>query len=1555
MLQKLGMFAMACIVAISALPLGAGKAEAAPAITNYSLAPADEGFNDIDDFWQNGDGGSHYVGFGNFGQTIAALSFDLSTVTGIVTDATLLLDVNGVLENAGDLFIDLKVATDDGWFAQDRLPNQPWTTIYREQSDLPPQGTPRTNFVFDHSIAIAPHVVNEMNGDDKITFVLEGNTSLTIPSGVTELEFLVDSARLIINTRSNEAPAAAAGNLTVTEDTQQTGALPAGTDPDGDALTYDISSQGTKGTVSITDASTGAFTYTPDPNQVGSDSFQYRAYDGYNYSAPATVSVTINNVNDAPVAQTSGLSVTEDVPQTGNLTASDIDGNPLTYSMVSPPSKGTVEITNATTGAYAYTPNLNATGSDSFTFRVYDGAEYSGSATINVTINGTNDKPAASGGMLGVTEDTPENGTLAGSDIDGDALTYSVATQAGKGNVVVTNPATGTFTYTPDANETGNDTFTFRVHDGMVHSDPATVAVTIASVNDAPVANDSSLSVTEDEAANGTVAATDAEGDPLIYSQVTGSTNGTLTFNPNGTYTYTPNANLTGTDWFTFKASDGTQESNTATVTLSIDGANDKPVANNGTLTLAEDYTQTGTLGGSDIDGDPLTYSVASQGGKGTVTITNASTGAYTYAPSANVFGTDTFTFIANDGTSDSEAATVTVTITPVNDAPVANEATLNVTEDETAVGQLTGSDLENDSLTYMLVSGPEKGNLLLNADGSFTYTPEMNITGSFPFTFRSNDGTASSATATATLVVGGVNDKPVANAGTLDVTEDTPVNGTLTGSDIDGDSLTYNVVAEPAKGTVAFTDAATGAYTYTPNANAFGSDTFTFKVNDGTVDSDAATITVTIAQVNDAPVASDASLAVKEDEAANGTVTGADVENDPLSYILILGPAKGMLTLNPNGTFTYTPHVDATGTDTFTFKASDGTLESPPATISVTIGGANDAPTANEGTLDVTEDTPANGTLTGSDIDGDSVTYSVVAEPEKGKVAITDAATGSYTYTPNANAAGSDTFTFKVNDGTAESAAATITVTIAAVNDAPAMEEIAEFRVNQDRAQSGAFTATDVEGDAIVYTIVEQGTLGVATVTGGAFTYTPNPGQYGDDRFKVQADDGNGGLVEVYVNVKIARYVPSPPPQEQEHIFLNDDKNGQYGTLITQTSNGYKTIIVQLNNELLLQALQRNSDIELLIKLTESFDESKVRLNGKLLDALADRESIVTIETPWGIYKLPASYIQLNKLHGTFGQGVNMDDVQIDIRIAKSSEKQQLLAQEGANGAGVELVIPPVEFEIVATYGGKEVVLDQFDGYVERWLPLPEGVNPRRVTSGVVLGEDGKLHHVPTRFEQVDGKYYAVIKSMTNSAYALIYNTETFTDIKTHWSRAYVEDMASRLIVQGAGDAKFNPDKAITRAEFASIITKAFGLHLPAIGDISAFSDIRENDWHAQTVTIAASFGLVQGYEDGTFRPNQTITRTEAMAILVRAMTYTILAGNAEDVEAERVLASFADTNEIPGWGRGITAAAVEAGIVQGSGGLLRPNALVTRAETAAMTARLLRLAELIDESNQQ
>ena len=347
------------------------------------------------------------------------------------------------------------------------------------------------------------------------------------------------------------------------------------------------------------------------------------------------------------------------------------------------------------------------------------------------------------------------------------------------------------------------------------------------------------------------------------------------------------------------------------------------------------------------------------------------------------------------------------------------------------------------------------------------------------------------------------MNHPPVANAQTVLTNEDAPKAITLTGSDPDGDSLAYAVVTNPTHGTLSGT---APNLTYTPALGYHGADSFSFKVNDGNLDSTPATVSITINAVNHAPVANGQTVITNEDTPKAITLTGSDPDGDPVSYAIVTSPAHGTLS-GTAPSLTYTPTLGYHGVDSFTFKVNDGNLDSTPATVSITINAVNHAPVANDQTVITNEDTPKAITLSGSDPDGDPVTYAVAASPAHGTLSGT---APNVTYTPAPNYNGTDSFTFTVRDGQLESLPAIVSITVNPVNDRPVAVN-GSVTTTAGKAVSGQLIATDVDSPTLTFSIVGQPKKGSVTLSSssGAFTYTPVGKSKGTDSFTFQAYDG--------------------------------------------------------------------------------------------------------------------------------------------------------------------------------------------------------------------------------------------------------------------------------------------------------------------------------------------------------------------------------------------------------------------------------------------------------------
>ena len=876
------------------------------------------------------------------------------------------------------------------------------------------------------------------------------------------------------------------------------------------AATYQNTTSPSNGSL-VFDSTTGNFTYTPHNNFKGVDSFKFIALNAQGQSLESLVTILVyakfsnpfdpgaGQVNTAPILLGGEFSLNEDSSYTGLLAGSDADGDSLSYSVVSFPYHGSLQVVG---GSFVYTPSANYYGQDSFIVKANDGVVDSLPATYTMQVLPVDDAPIAQDSTFSMSEDTSLKAVVLASDIDSTQLFYQVIDKPLHGSVFLVDAKRGDFLYVPNKNYNGSDYFTFQVNDGVSFSNISTIHINISNVNDLPVAYSASYSLNEDTSLSIVLGALDIDGDSLTYSIISSPLHGTLS----GTYpniTYTPSANYFGSDSFTFLVNDGFGNSNVATISLDVISVNDLPVAQNSSVSTTEDNSVSGVVVATDVEGDPLTYSVVNQPLHGTVVLSPS--GSYTYTPNANYHGSDSFTFQANDGMGNSNVATVSINVSSVNDAPVAQNNSFTTLEDTLYAGSVLGTDVDGDTLTYSVVTQPLHGTLTFNANGTFTYLPSLNYNGVDSFTFQANDGSLDSNIATVTINVTPVNDLPVAQNSSGTTLEDTPYVSAVTAIDVDGNSLTYSVVTQPLHGTVVL-NATTGAYTYTPNANYFGPDSFTFQVSDGVGNSNVATVNLNITSVNDLPIAHSSSFSTLEDTPISGGLWAEDEDGDTLVFSVVTQPLHGTVVLNSNGYGTYTPHPNYNGPDSFTFQVSDGMGNSNVATLDVTVIPVDDAPVAQDISISTIQEVPVNVTLLGSDVDGDSFTYEIVSYPENGVIS------GSFpnlTYTPSEEFYGSDSFTYRVNNALSSNVA-TVNITVVQnkkwfntdftkrqriyFNNIEATENLTEFpvlialdssKVNYAQIKSGGadLRFTDKEGNLLNHEIDTWNTSGESLI----------------------------------------------------------------------------------------------------------------------------------------------------------------------------------------------------------------------------------------------------------------------------------------------------------------------------------------------------------------------------------------------------------------------------------------------------------------------------------------
>jgi hypothetical protein len=1052
-------------------------------------------------------------------------------------------------------------------------------------------GTSVNNTSNPHVVCVGYLPTSNFNGSDSICVIICDNGS----------PVLCDTAKIRITvTPVNDPPIAIDNFYTTNEDvTLTTSSVTGVRNNDNDAadgnpvtsLTVTTSPLSGPSNGTLTLNANGSFTYTPAVNFNGVDSFVYRVCDNGtplpSLCDTAVAYITVQDANDPPVVRDTVVTTPEDVPITVCLPIADPESATQTHfvsEVFCGPSNGTITssiVNNLSlphTVCITYLPSANYNGLDSICVVICDNGSPTGcdTAKINITVTPVNDKPIAVDDYYVSCVDTAvtKNVLVNDSDIDGPNVTVQ-GTVFGAGpffGTLTTLQPLGNFTYTPTPGFIGMDSFAYIICDGGSPNrcDTGVVVLDYRCVNVPPIAGNDIFSTPEDQTLNASVSGNDSDPDGVVLNYNTtplvSTANGTLTLNANGTFTYVPATNYFGPDSFVYAVCDAgvPVKCDTATVYITVTPVNDKPFIPDTTITTSEDTTISICIPITEIDAIDL--HVAAVGcfpGNGALSalsvdnVSNPHAVCVTYTPATNFGGVDSFCLIVCDNGVPTRCDTgvVYVNVNPVNDPPVAQNDNYTTNEDQTltitAPGVLNNdNDVDGPTEIATVVTTTANGSLTLNANGSFTYTPLPNFTGLDSFVYSDCDGGTPNLcdTATAYITVIPVNDPPVVPNVTVTIPEDTTV-VTICVPITDPENATQFHFTTPCGGPLL--GSATNSVnnlshvlcvSYTPTANANGTDSLCLIVCDNGIPSlcDTTTFTIVITPKNDPPVAFNDNYTTTEDvvltipvgtgvrandnDAADGNpVTSLTVTATPLT-----GPSNGTLAggvIGGNGSFTYTPGANFSGLDSFVYVVCDNGTPLPSlcdtATAYITVTGINDPPFIPDTSVTTCEDCPVNICIPFTDADVSDVhSYAVLCNATNGTVSnvsinnITDLL--CLTYVGNQNFNGSDSICIVVCDNGIPTRCDTtkITITVTPVNDPPVaindnystVEDVTivipvatGVRANDnDAADSNPNSSLTITTTPICGPVTGSVTLNA----NGSFTYVPLAGFSGIDSF---------------------------------------------------------------------------------------------------------------------------------------------------------------------------------------------------------------------------------------------------------------------------------------------------------------------------------------------------------------------------------------------------------------------------------------------------------------------
>ena len=790
-------------------------------------------------------------------------------------------------------------------------------------------------------------IVNSDNDGDTETYVfsVELDTSALVPSAATQ-DLTISSALSYVDgaaqpqslnandvtvTLLNRVPAANDDSFTVDEDTTSNTLAARSNDSDTDnGQSISITSVATPsngGTVTTDGAN---LIYTPAADFFGTETVQYTLTDSAGGSDTATATFTVNNVQDAPVAQADSATTTEDTQVVVNVLAndSDVDGDTLSITAVNS-SNGAVSFAGSN---ITFTPAQDFNGPALVTYTISDGNGNSDSANLTVDVQADNDAPVATNDSANTNEDNDVIiDVLANdSDVDGDALSVTaVSASAGAASV----NSNGDVLYTPPADFNGPVTLNYTVSDGNGGTDSASVSVTVNAVNDAPIANPDSGTVNEDSSVIIDVLTndTDVDGDALSITNAA-SPNGSVTFSGNN-ITFTPTADFNGATTVTYTVSDGAGGTASGTVTINVTNVNDAPVASDDTASTNEDTAVVINVLANDTDIDNDALSVSNVSATNGSAIVNGD-GNVVFTPAADYNGSATVAYTVTDGNGGSDNASVSVAIAAVNDNPIANPDTASVNEDESVSINVLANDTDVDGDTLSVASASVTTGSVQVVGNQVNYTPEADFNGSATITYTIEDGAGGSASSTVEVTITNVNDAPVVEDLEFTIYEDDSLPVTLAGTDADEDVLTFELVTLPTGEVLG----SAPSLLYVTPENYNGTVLFSYKANDGQEDSNTANITVNVVAVNDAPVAVADTASTLDDTAVEIDVLSndLDVEGDALS---ILGATADSGSVEvESGVLVYTPALGTQGDVQITYTITDASGATSQASVIVTV-----------------------------------------------------------------------------------------------------------------------------------------------------------------------------------------------------------------------------------------------------------------------------------------------------------------------------------------------------------------------------------------------------------------------------------------------------------------------------------------------------------------------------------------------------------------------------------------------------------------------------------------
>nr|WP_321461885.1 Ig-like domain-containing protein [uncultured Cohaesibacter sp.] len=862
--------------------------------------------------------------------------------------------------------------------------------------------------------------------------------------------------------------------------------------------------------------------------------------DGNGGTLSESFDISVADLNEAVTAADASETTSENVALDGSVTATDLDGDTISYSLDAQPSEGSVTF-NAD-GSYSFDPGTDfddlAVGESrtvTFNYTADDGNGSTDGGTVTIEVTGTNDAPTAvdlSATSVNENEAGAVIGTLSTTDADiSDSHSYSVddsrfeVVDDGAGNMVLKLKDGVSLDYESESSVT----VTVTTDDGNGGTLSESFDISVADLNEAVTAEDASETTGENTTLSSNVNATDLDGDVISYSLDAQPSEGSVTFNADGSYSFDPGTDFddlavgeSRTVTFNYTANDGNGSTDGGTVTIEVTGTNDAPTAVDLSSASVDENASgavIGTLSTTDADiSDSHSYSVDDSrfeivdDGAGNMVLKLKDGVSIDYESESSV----TVTVTTDDGNGGTLSESFDISVADLNEAVTAEDASETTGENTTLSSNVNATDLDGDTISYSLDAQPSEGSVTFNADGSYSFDPGTDFddlavgeSRTVTFNYTANDGNGSTDGGTVTIEVTGTNDAPTAvdlSSASVDENASGAVIGTLSTTDADiSDSHSYSVddsrfeIVDDGAGNMVLKLKDGVSIDYESESSV----TVTVTTDDGNGGTLSESFDISVADLNEAVTAEDASETTGENTSLSSNVSATDLDGDAISYSLDAQPSEGSVTFNADGSYSFDPGTDfddlAVGesrTVTFNYTADDGNGSTDGGTVTIEVTGTNDAVKAYGGTVTGSENQILNGHAFAIDGDGDAISYSVVTQPSGGTVSMS--ANGQSSFNPGTDfddlAVGETrtvSFQYQADDGNGSTSVATVNIIVTGTNDAPTAVYVSNDTIDENDAGAviGTLTTADVD-------------------TSDSHSYSVS-----DDRFEV-VNDGTGNMI---------------------------------------------------------------------------------------------------------------------------------------------------------------------------------------------------------------------------------------------------------------------------------------------------------------------------------------------------------------------------------------------------------------------------------------------------------